>query len=239
MRIAVVSDIHGNILALQAVMKHISKRKVEMIYCAGDLVGYAPFPNEVINFFKDYQIPVTLGNYDDAIGNQRIVCGCVYKDERAQVLGEKSIIWTKEHLTEENKEYLRNLPAEIRFLAGKFEVVIVHGSPLKLNEYLYESAGQDYLLELLNLSRCDVLICGHTHIPYHKVLRPGKYVINAGSVGKPKHGDPLAAYVIIDFGETVEVRIQKVAYAVESMAKAVELSGLPNEFAGMLRTGSE
>ncbi|MDD4238862.1 MAG: metallophosphoesterase family protein, partial [Desulfotomaculaceae bacterium] len=136
-----------------------------------------------------------------------------------------------------NKEFLRNLPVEVCFRAGKFEVMIVHGSPLQLNEYLYEGAKPEYLMELLNIFHCDVLICGHTHVPYHKVLNPGKHVINAGSVGKPKHGDPQAAYVIIEFGETVEVHIQKVAYDVESMAMAGDLSGLPKEFAEALRTG--
>jgi len=121
LKIAVISDIHGNIVALQAVLKDISKRKVDMTYCAGDLVGYAPFPNEVIDLLKENKIPVIMGNYDDAIGNQLFVCGCDYKDEQARALGEKSMTWTKEHVTEENKEYLRNLPVEVCFRAGGFE----------------------------------------------------------------------------------------------------------------------
>lgn len=237
MRIAVISDIHGNLSALQAVLKHISRREVEMIYCTGDLVGYVPFPNEVIDLLKENKIPVVMGNYDDAIGNRRFICGCDYKDEQARALGKKSIIWTRENVTEENKEYLRNLPAEICFRAGKFDVMIVHGSPLQLNEYLDQGTKTDYLPELLHIFQRDVLICGHTQVPYHKALNSGKHVINAGSVGKPKHGDPHASYVIIEFGNTVEVCVQKVAYDVESMAMAVEISGLPNEFAEVLRSG--
>lgn len=238
MKIAVISDIHGNIFALEAVLKDIEGRKVDMTYCAGDLVGYAPYPNEVIGLMKENKIPAVMGNYDDAIGNQRFVCGCDYKNEQAQALGESSIAWTREHVTEENKEFLRNLPADIRFRAGTFEVMMVHGSPRRLNEYLHEDVRPEHLIEILNECACDVLICGHTHIPYHKVVGPGRHVVNAGSVGKPKHGDPSATYVIIEFEETVEVCIQKVAYDVERAARAVEASGLPEEFAGMLRKGT-
>lgn len=107
MKIAVISDIHGNLHALQAVLSDIMANEVDMVYCAGDLVGYAPFPNEVINLIRLNGIPSVLGNYDDTIANNRLVCGCDYKNEKAQALGEISIAWTKAHVTEENADMLR------------------------------------------------------------------------------------------------------------------------------------
>ncbi len=237
MKIAVISDIHSNIGALEAVLEDIEKRRPESIICAGDLVGYAPFPNKVIELLKKRQIPCVMGNYDDAVGNERLICGCDFKDEKAQELGERSIAWTRENVHEGNKEFLRNLPGEFHFRMGKYNVKIVHGSPHRLNEYLCEDIADDYLKELLTESNSDVLICGHTHIPYYKKLDDDKHVINAGSVGKPKHGDPHAVYVMIEISKTVQVDFRKVQYDYESVARAIEASGLPREFAVKLRTG--
>lgn len=236
MKIAVISDVHANILGLQAALEDMQKQGISKIYCAGDLVGYAPFPNEVIELIQKHQIPTVMGNYDDAIGNMRFICGCDYKDEQAQILGEKSISWTKEHTSEQNLAFLRSLPTEVKFEIGKQKVLIVHGSPRRLNEYLTESAADDYLLELVEEAETDVLVCGHTHIPFHKVIQ-GKHVINAGSVGKPKHGKPSATYVTIDFEHKVRVDIQQVEYDYEAVARAIDESALPNEFAEKLRRG--
>ncbi|MCL6561154.1 MAG: metallophosphatase family protein [Firmicutes bacterium] len=237
MKIAVISDIHSNIAALEAVLKDIDERRVDIVICGGDLVGYAPFPNEVINIIKEKQISCVMGNYDDAIGNARLICGCDYKDAKAQELGEQSIAWTRQHVTEENKEFLRNLPEEIHFNIGKYGIKIVHGSPRRLNEYLCEDISNEYLKELLTESHSDVLICGHTHIPYHKKLDADKHVVNAGSVGKPKHGDPQAVYALVEIDKEVLVEFRKVSYDFESTASAIESYGLPKEFAASLRTG--
>lgn len=236
MKIAVISDVHANILGLEAALEDIQKQGISRVYCAGDLVGYAPFPNEVIELIRKHQILTVMGNYDDAVGNMRLICGCDYKNEQEQALGEKSIRWTKEHTTEQNLEFLRALPTEIRLESGDQKVLIVHGSPRMLTEYLTESTADEYLLELVEEAKTDVLVCGHTHIPLHKVIQ-GKHVINAGSVGKPKHGIPEATYVIISFGDEVKVEVRKISYDYETVAKAIEESELPNEFAEKIRRG--
>jgi len=147
------------------------------------------------------------------------------------------IAWTRKNVTEENKEFLRSLPMGIHFMAGKYCVKIVHGSPRRLNEYLCEDVADEYLMELLVESNSDVLVCGHTHIPYYKKLSDDKHVINAGSVGKPRHGDPQAVYVLLEINRKVWVNSHKVRYDIESVARAVEAAGLTKEFAVNLRTG--
>jgi putative phosphoesterase len=236
MKIAVISDIHSNILALEAVLKDIERQQVDQVYCAGDLVGYAPFPNDVIELIRRKQIPTVMGNYDDGIGFMRFICGCDYKDEKSQALGEKSIVWTKAHTTEENKDFLRNLPSEIRFTVDGKKVLLVHGSPNRLNEYITQDTPRDYALDLIELNNTDILICGHTHIPFKMILKD-KLLINVGSVGKPKHGDTSAIYAIVDFGVDIEVEFHKVPYDFEVVAKAIEESDLPNEFAALIRSG--
>lgn len=237
MKIAVISDIHSNIGALKAVLYDIEKKQVDAVVCAGDLVGYCPYPNEVIDLIRERKIKCVMGNYDDAIGNSRVVCGCDYSDEKAREIGERSLSWTGEHILPENKEFLRNLPREIYLITKNIKVNIVHGSPRQLNEYLYENINNRYLEELLIESHSDVLICGHTHIPYHKVINRHKHIINAGSVGRPKHGDPQAIYSIVEIDDQVKVTFHKVPYDYESTAAAIISAGLPEEFAAELRTG--
>lgn len=119
------------------------------------------------------------------------------------------------------------------------KIKIVHGSPRRLNEYLHEDTGDEYLRELLEESGADVLICGHTHIPYHKQPAAGKHVINAGSAGKPKHGDRRAVYALVEIGDAVRVEFPKAPYDFESAARAIEAAGLPEEFARIIRTGRD
>lgn len=237
MKIAVISDIHGNARALQAVLRDIAQQSLDQVYCAGDLVGYGPAPNEVIELIRERRIPTVMGNYDDGIGYLRFVCGCDYKDEKAQALGQASIAWTKQYTTEENKEFLRQLPSEIRFRVGGQRVLLVHGSPQRLNEYLFEDISVEYATELMSAAEADILVCGHTHKPYYRRFGD-RHLINVGSVGKPKHGAPEATYAVIDFGAELNVSIRKVEYDFEEVARAIEESGLPDEFARMLRTGS-
>ncbi|NPV44462.1 MAG: metallophosphoesterase family protein [Firmicutes bacterium] len=237
MRLAILGDIHSNIYALEAVLKDVEKHKPDEIICTGDLVGYAPFPNEVIETIKEKGIRTVMGNYDDGIGNFRLVCGCDYKDAHEQSLGEKSIAWTKEQTSEENKEFLRNLPQELRFRAGGFDVLVFHGSPRRLNEYLYQDTDEQVFDEIGRMSRANILIFGHTHIPYHK-LHNNRHFINAGSVGKPKHGNPNALYALVDINETVAAAFIEVPYDVEKIARAIEESALPDEFADKLRNGN-
>lgn len=237
MKIAVISDIHGNLHALEAVLKDIGCRGITKVYCAGDLVGYGPRPDEVINVIRKNNIPTVMGNYDDAIGNMRLICGCDYRDEESQRLGERSIAWTRDNTSEAGKNWLRELPPGIRLSDSGMEILFVHGSPRALNEYLFEDTGEGYLNQLLLKSGVDAIVCGHTHLPYFKKL-PGGYIVNAGSVGKPKHGNPNATYIILEteikslFAETVEV-----FYDYEKTAVEIERSGLPGQFAQIIRTG--
>lgn len=236
-KIAVFADVHSNLYSLEAVLKDIESKGIDRIYCAGDLVGYGPRPNEVIALIRSKKIPTVMGNYDDAIGNMRLICGCDYKDEESLRLGEKSIAWTRDNTTEESKAWLSGLPAEIKETISDCRVLFVHGSPKALNEYLYENTPDEYLNQLLEENNVDVLVCGHTHLPYVKKLKSG-LVINAGSAGKPKHGNPNATYLVIDFMDGIPVHeIIEVAYNYEDTATEIERFGLPKEFARIVRTG--
>lgn len=237
MKLAVFSDIHGNIQGLQAVLKDIETRGADILWCGGDLVGYGANPGEVVDEIRRRGIPTIMGNYDDGIGYFRIACGCDYSSEEAMERGQRSIFWTKANTSDEQKRYLRNLPYKLQREIEGHQVVLVHGSPDVLNEYLKEDVANEVFRKHLTSTRADILLFGHTHKPFHKVL-DGKHLVNTGSTGKPKHGNPNASYVMLDITrDSVHVEIIEVPYDYEAAARAVEATDLPHEFAQMLREG--
>lgn len=238
MKLAVFSDIHGNLQGLEAVLRDMEARGADVVWCGGDLVGYGANPGEVIDLVRRRGIPAIMGNYDDGIGYWRIACGCDYPDEAAMARGQRSIQWTKEHTTDEQKAYLRNLPYRLQREMEGHQVVLVHGSPVRLNEYLFRDTPEEVFRGHLAATGADVLIFGHTHKPFHKVL-DGKHLVNSGSAGKPKHGHPVATYVLVDLSaaDGVQVEIVEVPYDYEAAARAIEATDLPPEFAWALREG--
>lgn len=237
--ITIFGDIHANLPALKAVLEDIKARGLANLYCLGDLAGYGTSPNEVVELIRAHDIPTIMGNYDQGVGNSSDDCGCAYKTPEARALGDRSIAWTNAHTSEENRAFLRALPLRIPLRLGDLRAMLVHGSPRKVNEYLYADRPDSSFERLLDLVGSDVLVCGHTHLPYHKVLPSGRHVINAGSVGKPKDGDPRAGYVVLrESGRNLTVEFLRVAYDVEQAAQAIEATDMPDEFAAMLRSGT-
>ncbi|MFQ3648566.1 MAG: metallophosphoesterase family protein [Aggregatilineales bacterium] len=241
--ITIISDIHGNLPALEAVLADIDARPPTPIYCLGDLVGYGTWPNEVIEIIRQRDIPTIMGNYDQGVGHSSDDCGCAYKTDVERRRGELSIAWTNAHTTDDHKAYLRALPMTRPVQVGDLTVLLVHGSPRKVNEYMFEDRADDYFERLFEGTNADVMVCGHTHLPYHKVLPSGRHVINAGSVGKPKDHDPRAGYIVLTaHGRDLNVEFVRVPYDVERAAQAIEATpedgGMPHPYAQMLREGA-
>ncbi len=252
MKIALFSDIHANLPALQAVLADIDRRNPDFIYCLGDLVGYAPYPNEVVREIRKRKIPTIAGNYDEGIGLASDSCGCAYKAEADKANGAISIAYTNQIMEPEEREFLKNLPRhfaiDFEHNAEKFKFLMVHGSPRKINEYLFEDRDEKSLMRIMEFGNADIMAFGHTHKPYHRVLKNAdgqtfRHAINIGSVGKPKDGDNRAGYAILDISpsssmknaESISVEFVRVAYNFESVAQAIEASILPNQYADMLR----
>ena len=235
MKIAVLSDIHANLHALQAVWADVEAQRPDAVYCLGDLVGYGAHPNEVIDFIRTRSIPTVMGNYDDGVGCDQDDCGCAYTDPVEALLGRQSLFWTRTHTKPNNKRFLQQLPIQIRLEDRRPHLLLVHGSPRKINEYLYEDRPAASFEQIARLAGTDVLFFGHTHLPCQKMVA-GTLFVNAGSVGKPKDGDPRAGYVLFSSGLRNRVEFRRVPYDVAA-ARAVRQAGLPNHFAKLLRNG--
>jgi putative phosphoesterase len=233
-RVAVITDVHANLPALEAVLEAIERTGVDAVYCGGDLVGYGPHPNEVCRLIEARGIPTIYGNYDYAIGRDLEDCGCAYRDQHDRELGEQSVAWTLEHTDPRSKEFMRGLPFDLRFELGEKRVRLVHGSPRKVNEYLFADKPARTFERIATGADCDVLVFGHTHQPWIREYGDVLFV-NCGSVGKPKDGDPRASFALLqlDDGE-FRASIDRVEYDAEAVAREVTAAGLPSEYAEKL-----
>jgi putative phosphoesterase len=232
--VAVITDIHANLPALHAALEAIDELGIEQIYCGGDLVGYGPHPNEVCALIAERGIPTIYGNYDYAIARDYEDCGCAYITPHDRELGQQSVIWTLAHTNQASKDFMRELPFDLRFPVGATDVHLVHGSPRKVNEYLFEDKPASLYERLAAAETGQVLVFGHTHKPWvHEY--GGVRFVNCGSVGKPKDGDPRSAFAILTASASgVEVTIERVEYDAAAVAREVAASGLPEEYADKL-----
>ncbi|MDZ7936458.1 MAG: metallophosphoesterase family protein [Emticicia sp.] len=241
MKIALFSDIHANLPALEAFFEDLETRNVDAIYCLGDLVGYNVWANEVVNEIRNRKIPTIAGNHDEKV-----------KKISAEVPNDKNYAYNI--IGDEEKSYLSALPAHIKLTFQLNEtnltLLLVHGSPNSNKEYLLAETVDETFLTLFKEFQTDILCFGHTHKPFHKILNVGvdgknhfHHAINIGSVGKPKDGDTRGCYVLLTFNqnssifdkESIQVEFIRFEYDIEKAAKAIESSLLPNEYAEMLR----
>jgi predicted phosphodiesterase len=245
-RYALISDIHANLPALEAVLHDIDRRgDTHAIYHLGDLVGYAPWPNEVVDLLRRRGIPGVAGNYDSTVATGYKHCGCRYEDPRQEELSHLSYAWTREHVSPDSRRWLGALPfrIDLRPLGGHLagpRLFLVHGNPVLNTVYWTEDRPDDFCLKMaeqLGARTGDVVAFGHTHLPWHRAL-DGIHFVNTGSVGRPKDGDWRAGYVIVELGEgEPRVEFVRVEYDLEKSAAAIRESTLPDEFADYLRTG--
>ena len=239
MRIAFFSDIHANLPALEAFFKDVDAEQVDAIYCLGDLVGYNVWPNEVVNEIRKRNIPTIMGNHDEALLLP------IIQESKPSNKG-----LTRAMVSDENRNYLINLPRHLalNFMTNHepFNLLMVHGSVKAINDYMIVDYPEAEVLQMMNSQKADVLLCGHTHKPFHRVIKSdnsAKHVINIGSVGKPKDGDSRLCYAILELSqntipsnsEAIKVNFKRVEYDVKKAAKAVENSEFSSAYAEALR----
>jgi len=223
-KIALISDVHSNIIALDAVLADVDSIGVGLILNAGDIVGYNPYPNETIERFKSRNIQSILGNHDKAVIR--------FNPVGMNKMAAEAVLWTSKNIAAEGVDYLKDLKSRLFMRIGTHLCGIYHGSPRDDDEYLYEvDAGR----ELLEMCECSILIVGHTHMPFIKRFDNGM-IVNSGSVGQPRDGDPRANYVLFD-SDTGDFQIRRVSYDVEIVEKKVQSVGLPSFLGERLRQG--
>lgn len=246
MNLVLFSDVHANLPALEAVLADIDARgDADATYHLGDLVGYAPWPDEVVDLIHRRAIPGVAGNYDSTVATRYKHCGCKYEDPKQEALSHLSFAWTLERTSPETKRRLAALPfrLDVRPLGGHASgprVILVHGNPILNTVYWTEDRDDAFCLRMAESAGArpgDLIAFGHTHVPWSRTVE-GVHFLNTGSVGRPKDGDPRAGYARVHVdGDAVSVETVRVPYDLERTAAAILESTLPDDFAGYLRAG--
>lgn len=246
MRYVLISDIHANLHALDAVLAEADRLPdVVAVHHIGDLVGYSAYPNEVVERLSERGIAGVAGNYDTTVAHDHHHCGCRADTPRQEELAHESFAFTRRAVTPATKRALASLPfsLEIRPLGGHRagpRIVLVHGTPTLNTVYWHAERDDGFarkMTAMYGLAAGDVIAFGHTHKPWQRVV-DGITLVNTGSVGRPKDGDWRAGYVVVDVGEAgVTVELRRVAYDIDGAVAALGVAGLPAEFGEFLRTG--
>jgi predicted phosphodiesterase len=246
-RCALIADIHANLPALEAVLADISRRGIDHVYHLGDLVGYAPWPNEVVALLRNANVAGIAGNYDSTVAASYKHCGCRYEDPRQEELSHLSYQWTLAHTTSATRTSLAGLPfrLDVRPLGGHVAgpaLVLVHGTPTLNTVYWTEDRPASFCVRMAEVAGAkagDVVAFGHTHLPYYREVE-GIHFINAGSVGRPKDGDWRAGYCVLDVDAAgVRHDLVRVPYDLASAQRAIRQSALPHFFADYLEAGGK
>jgi putative phosphoesterase len=246
-RVALLSDVHANLPALDAVLADLGKRGAfDSIYHLGDLVGYAPWPNEVVALLRTRGISGVAGNYDSTVATDYKHCGCKYEDPLQEQLSHVSFDYTKKVVTPATRAQLLSLPfrMDVTESGGHLpgaRLILVHGTPTLNTLYWTEDRPDSFCLQMAEHAGAragDIIAFGHTHIPWRREVE-GIHFLNTGSVGRPKDGDARAGYVMVDFAKDRAPTIEfvRVGYDIERTANGIIEAGLPPEFAQYIRTG--
>ncbi len=239
-RLALFGGVYSNDPALAAVLEDARTAGADALGCLGDLGGFGPHPDRVIARIRAAGVPTLRGNLDDTVGHSRDDCACGYGDPRDLAFSQLSFDYTVAKTSEANKAWLRELPEQHRFAVEGRRVLLCHGSPRRVNEFLWESACSDAFLErLCDTHAADVIACSHTGLPWHHPLPSGRHVVNVGAIGRPANdGRPgVATYAVVTLDRDVHVEFRRVGYEVAPLIAAMREERLPEEFIATIATG--
>jgi putative phosphoesterase len=232
-KLGVISDVHANIHALRAVWAVFEARKVEKVVCLGDMVGYGASPSDVINWLIDHEIQCTLGSSD-----ARVAFELSEGLEPRAGLAEEVLNWTRGIITDEEKGFLRGLRVSERVTTPRGRLRFFHGRPENPDARLDLRAEVKELDELLQTLKCDIVLCGGTHIPYTRRTQKGIF-INPGAVGLSLNGEPGADCAVLDILEAgVKVELLKVPYDYAAAIFDLKTWGLPEAIGTAIKTGT-
>ena len=237
--LAILGGIYSNHLALRAALDDIESRAIKRIYCLGDLGAFGPNPDKVFPLLDGAGVRTIQGNYDNSIGNRLEDCQCGYTDPRDNYFAKVSYQYTYAHTSETHKDWMRELPESIRLGLGGKTLLLCHGSPRRMNEFLWESTSPTHFLErLCKQYEADVILATHTGIHWRRTLDAGREFINVGVLGRPANdGTPRVWYTVLSCNGELDVEFVPVSYDHSALAREMREERLPEEFIETVATG--
>jgi hypothetical protein len=255
-RVAFFGGVYSNYLALEALLEDASRRDVDRLYCLGDLGAFGPFPDRVCHLLREAGTEVIQGNYDNSIGNGLADCQCGYTDPRDNYFAKLSYDYTFANTSDENKAWMKRLPQMLRLTIGRYRLLLCHGSPRKMNEFLWETTTSDaFLAWLFRTYQTDLIVATHTGLHWSRQVpkedesgfgdstptqtqtpTPNLF-INCGAIGRPpNNGRTSVIYAIVSF-PAASVEFVELEYDHERLAAEMRSEGLPEEFVETILTG--
>ena len=232
-RIACFGGIYSNHLALAVAIDDARARGVDAIYCLGDFGGFGPHPNRSLELLRDNDIICIQGNYDNSIGNELDDCQCGYTDPRDNHFAQISYEYTLRHTDTEHRAWMRTLPEQLRVELGSHRLLLSHGSPRKMNEFLWESTTSTQFLEwLADEYDAEVMLTTHTGVKWQRELAEGRRYVNVGVLGRPENDGSTDVWytVLADDANGVRVEFVPMRYDHAALAKEMHDEKLPAEF---------
>jgi predicted phosphodiesterase len=238
-RIAFFGGIYSNHLALAAALEDARRRGVEGCYCLGDLGAFGPYPDRVFPLLQEAGVACIQGNYDNSIANELADCQCGYTDPRDNHFARISYGYTLHHTGKANRAWMRELPGQRRIRLGRYNVLMCHGSPRRMNEFLWESTTSTHFLEYLaHCYEADIILATHTGIKWHRALSGDRHFVNVGVLGRPENdGRHHVWYAILEASPRFRIEFVPVDYEHERLAQEMRDEGLPEEFVETILTG--
>jgi predicted phosphodiesterase len=238
-RIAVFGGIYSNHLALTAALDDARQRGAQALYCLGDLGAFGPHPDRVFPLLREAAVLCIQGNYDNSIGNELADCQCGYTDPRDNWFARLSYDYTFRHTNPDNRAWMRELPGQRRITLGRYRLLLCHGSPRKINEFLWESTTSTHFLDhLAGVHEADVMLTTHTGIKWHRPLSGDKHFVNVGVLGRPENdGRTCVWYALLEARPDLRVEFVPVEYDREHLAHEMRTEKLPEEFVEAILKG--
>ena len=240
LRVAVFGGVYSNSHGLEALLDDAESRGAEAVYCLGDLSGFGPHPEKVRPLLEQGQVRNIQGNYEVSLAGGREDCNCGYTDPRDNHFARISYDYTSRNCSDEFRAWMGALPQRRRILVGERELLLVHGSPRKVNEFLFSSTAPIPFLEwLLDQERCDGCLGTHTGLHWHRQLPSGRDVVNVGVIGRPaNNGTTNVWYALLEArGAELAVEMVPLRYDHQALAAEMRREGLPHEFIETILTG--
>jgi len=238
-RIAVFGGLYSNYLALAAALADIRSRGVDAVFCLGDLGAFGPHPERVFPLLQEQGVLCIQGNYDHSIGTGLADCQCGYTDPRDNHFARLSYEYTFHNTNDLHRRWMKELPAQRRLQLGRYRLLLCHGSPRKMNEFLWESTTSSHFLEhLCHAQDADVILATHTGIKWHRPLSGDRHFINVGVLGRPENdGRTNVWYALLEAHPDLHLEFVPVTYDCQRLAHEMRAERLPEEFVATVLTG--
>ena len=239
-RVALLGGIYSNYLALDAALEIARRREVDAVYALGDFGAFGPHPDRTIERLRDGSVSCIQGNYEESLASAAEDCHCGYTDPRDNHFAQISYDYTSANTSAGHKAWMGTLPGHVRLAVGGSRLLLCHGSPRRINEFLWRSTTPDaFIRRTLSEFDTDVVVCTHTGLHWSRFLEPGRGVVNVGALGRPANDGRTNVWCTVLEARDGRLAAEHVpvVYDHERLAREMTAERLPSEFVETIRTG--